>query len=305
MEPDMKPFARVSGILSALLPFALILRLYVYWQEIEPATGFFKEEALFCHVYNVAGFLVFFLCLVLSFLSGRKQKRSEKKAAEEARSDGEAKFEPSLIFDAPAEEPARPGELPLASRRCAQWRGVFSAFASFLPAFSLLCYAALFLTQPEASRNHLIWAVFSAVCGFFLFFFALLNSPRINRFRAFALMLPAFWSTWRLVQEYQDLDRFTNKTMYVGQFLFLISCTVFFCYLAQMLLGEKALFRPGQFAFSALPVIFFGCSARLPQLIAAVFQMAELDLVDGAALLVDLSLTVFVAGKMRTFLQKK
>ena len=127
-------------------------------------------------------------------------------------------------------------------RKIARWQGFFSAFASILPGFGFLSYSLAFVaTDLIRDRYHLVFAILSALSGTYFIFAAIGNSPRKSKLRAFSALLPAFWCTVRMVVEYRDLTRFINKTLYVGQFLFILSALVFFLYHAQLLLDEKVL----------------------------------------------------------------
>ena len=100
--------------------------------------------------------------------------------------------------------------------------------------------------------------------------------------------------------EYRDLARFVNKSLYIGQFLFIISALLFFLYQAQLFLGEAPFDRPNAYAFSALAVAYFGITCRLPQLIAVFGDKAAVDLVAASSMVIDLAITLLALVKTRT-----
>ena len=108
-----------------------------------------------------------------------------------------------------------------------------------------------------------------------------------------------------MIIEYRDLTRFLNKSLYVGQFLFVISALIFFLNQAEILLGEEKISRPNAYAFSGLSVIFFGVTARFPQLIAMMGNRIQFDLYTSTVLLADLAVTVFVASKLAVIAKRR
>lgn len=295
------PFFRTVLILG--LP-AFAVRIFVYWKELDAASGFFTDGGTACLLYNVLGFAVFFLALIFSF---SKKGESVEVISEEAPIDEEA--EEILIeeaLDPDLAEENRSDALPRFSARCAMWHGTLSAFASFLPGFGFLAYALSFFALEQNGFDLFQKALlfFSVLSGAYFLLSAFFNSAKSSRLRAFAALTPTLWCTIRLVVEYRDLARFVNKSLYIGQFLFIISCLVFFLYQAQILLGDRALIKPNSYLFTAIPPIFFGLTARLPQLVAILGDRMKPDLVDASTLLMDLALSIFIAVKFRSILQE-
>ena len=175
-----------------------------------------------------------------------------------------------------------------------------SAFLSILPGFGFLCYSLAFiLTGLHRESYHLLYTILSTLSGAYFIFTAIGNSERKNKLRAFFALTPAFWCTMRMVVEYRDLTRFINKSLYVGQFLFVLSAMIFFVYQAQLLLDEKTMLCPNAVAISALSVVFFGFTTRLPQLIAVFGDKVSVDLIDTAGILIDLAITLYALTKIR------
>lgn len=295
MNLNRKAFAVTARILSVAAIVATVLRLATYWLEIEAATGFFLKSGTACILYNVIGFAVFALMLLLAHKRYREPvlqapvlPTSETTLFTEEEEEGEP--------DALAES-ERLSEYP---RKIARWQGFFSAFASILPGFGFLSYSLAFVATDLIQESyHLVFAILSALSGAYFIFTAIRNSQRKSKLRAFLALLPAFWCTVRMVVEYRDLTRFINKTLYVGQFLFILSALVFFLYHAQLLLDEKVLLRPNTVVFSALAVVFFGITTRLPQLIAVFGDKVSVDLIDTAGIMIDLAITLYAFIKIR------
>lgn len=293
MNLNRKAFSLASRILFVAAIVCTLLRIATYWLEIEVSTGFFLKSGTACITYNVIGFAVFAATLVLSSLKG---KQNVMPAPVFQRSE-------TALF---AEEESSPEEVPEQDRlseyprKVARWQGFFSAFASILPGFGFLSYSLSFVATGLIEESyHLVFAILSALSGAYFIFAAIGNSQRKNKARAFFALAPAFWCTVRMVVEYRDLVRFINKTLYVGQFLFVLSALVFFLYHAQILLDEKPLLRPNTVAFSAMAVVFFGVTTRLPQLIAVFGDKVSVDLIDAAGILIDLAITLFAFVKIR------
>lgn len=301
---------------SAVAVIALVLRFYTYWVELDLPTGFFERTAIACLIFNIFGFIVFALCLLLSLSkSGRDTEKNNKSMPPD---------EADLLVHNPelpeAEQDYPEYFLQGFARKSAVWRGTLSSFASFLPGFGFLSYALSFFAEGAlkavsgswftASLSHLqdpyhlIFALLSFASGFYFLIYALKNTPERDKIRPFFALAPAFWCTLRLVIEYRDLTRFLNKELYIGQFLFIISAMVFFLYQAQLLFGEKPLYRPNSYAFSALAAAYFGITARFPQLIAAFGDRISLDIVDSATLFIDLAITLYIVVKLISVTKK-
>jgi len=349
MKFDRFYFRRAAAAVAVFLPFALLLRLLVYWKEVDADSGFFIAGNLFCTLYNVLALALFLLLLILPlFLRKReegkaRQSQQEAELAEEKEPEEDAVeeeqeeealekplFPPEeddfLIMDEPSfssrhsheeeeeeeeqEERSSSGGSSLSQNAlifgASTWQGFLTAVASLLPAFALIIYTFfLFLERSGAfTFLDLIYLSLSAICGIFFFVAAFWEPVGRKSARPFGFLLPAVWCCLRLVLEYQDIARFVNKSLYVGQFLFVISCLVFFLQQGQLLLEEKALFAPQSYAFSALSPVLLGFSARLPHLAAAAMNRVPIDSVDGAALLVDLALTVYVLAKLKALAEK-
>lgn len=295
MKFNKRLFRKVLAVLGILIPVMFVLRLVTYFTELDVSSGFFKENGTICTVYNGVGFAVFFLSLLLSF-----SKKGTPTGAPAARKTGndELLLHKQEVFD---EEEAYPQYFYQGfARKTVLWNGTLSAFSAFLPGFGFLAYALSFFTDDTLSGDSfaVIFSVLSVLSGAYFIFAAIRNSPERDRKQAFFALLPALWCTARLVVEYRDLARFVNKSLYIGQFLFLISAMTFFLYQAQLLLGEESLSHPNSYAFTALPTVFFGLTARLPQLIAGMTDRIPLDLVDAAGLLIDLAITLYIILKI-------
>ena len=190
---------------------------------------------------------------------------------------------------------------------CTTWQGTLSAFVTFLTGFAFFAYSLSFLTDPAMILDpyRQAFSLLSFLSGAYFLFAGLKSSRRKRKLLPFFALIPSLWCTVRMVIEYRDLARFINKSLYIGQFLFIISALIYLMYHAQMHLGEKIMTVPNKYLFSALATAFFGVSARLPQIIGAAFGRISMDLVDCAALFIDLAITCFVLVKLRVFLSKK
>lgn len=301
MKFDYKLFKKVLIGLGILSPLAFGLRLFTYWQELEVPTGFFSGNGAGCYVFNVFGFAVFFLCLALTYRKKGSYIGSSAVSSAPARVENEDDLlrQEEEVFEEVQEEFPQ-YFLHGFSKKCAMWFGTFSAFAALFPGFGLISHGLSFLLDKEGTSDPytLIYALLTLISGSFFLFYGFRNSCERSRFAAFFALVPAFWCTLRMITEYRDLTRFLNKSLYVGQFLFVISALIFFLNQAQILLGEDLLARPNAYAFSGLSVVFFGITARLPQLFAIMGERIQTDLYSSTVLLADLSLTVFVAAKL-------
>jgi len=273
-------FGKMLKVMAVLIPLGLLLRLYTYWGEIAIPTTFFSGRGIVCALYNGIGFVFFGLCLVFSM-----RTKAEKGASLAAQDESSDRSETILGGFA---------------GKTAVWEGTLSAFATFLSGFGFLAYALswIFSENFQTDLYQMVFAALSVLSGLYFILVGLKNSLRRARARAFFALLPALWCMVRMVMEYRDLARFVNKSLYIGQFLFLISAMIFFVYQAQLLLGEKALFRPNAYGFLSLSCVYFGLTARLPQLFAALLDRVYVDLVDASSLLIDLAITLYVAVKV-------
>lgn len=307
-------YRKALVILGILTPLMFVLRLITYFSELDMKSGFFHSNGTLCIVYNAVGFSLFFLSLILSV----SKKGSPIIFAFDAEKTREAVETTAESIDFLLEEPEEDAMEELLEEKEAEekgdspryfhhgfireavtWSGTLSAFATFLPGFSFLAYALLSCANKSLSGDTMgiLLTVLSVLSGAYFIFAAIRNSAALDRKQALFALLPALWCTARLVTEYLDLTRFQNKSLYVGQFLFLISGMIFFVYQAELLLGEKSMTHPNAYAFTLLPVLYFGLSARLPQLVAGMADRVFLDLVDASGLLIDLALTLYALIK--------
>ncbi|MBR4288631.1 MAG: hypothetical protein IKT50_04265 [Clostridia bacterium] len=301
MNFNKQLYRKTIFVFGVLTPIVFVLRLITYFSELDVASGFFHGNGTLCTVYNILGFCVFFLSLFLSFSKkGTPVSAAKPKSTDEE----ELLIHNQEVLD---EEELFPQYFHQGfTRKTVVWNGTLSAFATFLPGFGFLAYALSFFTHKSLASDAfgILFSVLSVLSGVYFIFTAIRNSPERDRKQAFFAMLPALWCTARLVTEYRDLARFVNKNLYIGQFLFLISAMIFFLYQAQLLLGEESLTRPNSYAFTAIPVVFFGLTARFPQLIAGMADRVRLDLVDASGLLIDLAITLYVIIKVRAILKR-
>lgn len=303
MKFDRKNFCRVLILLSFLSLIAFAFRVYTYWKEIEIVTEFFSGSKMICTAYNVLGFFVFFVCLALSQKKGGilLSEKQEPKKKEVWTSDFMTEEPDEMI---PQEKEEESENLPDFCKKSVLWQGTLSAFLTLLPGFGFLAFSLSFVaTNTLSDPYQFIFAILSALSGAYFLFTGLVNSPKKIPSRPFFALVPALWCTVRMVVEYRDLTRFVNKTLYIGQFLFIISTMVFFLYQAQILVGDKPLNRPNAYAFSALPVVFFGFTARLPQLFAVLGDKITVDLIGASCLMIDLAITLYAMMKIKTLLK--
>ncbi len=307
MKYDRKLFRIIFYFVAILAVPAIALRLITYWTELEINTGFFAKEPTACLIYNGMGFFVFFLCLFFSVQKFIRTREKKKKRAENDHTTVAPGIGANTLLMQNQEVHEVEEDLPHLflqgfARKSAVWEGTLSAFATFLPGFGFLAYALSFVFNPEIELNayYLAFSVLSALSGAYFIFTGIGNSSQRSASRPFFALLPALWCTVRMVVEYRDLARFVNKTLYIGQFLFIISAMIFFLYQAQLLLGEKAMFAPASYSFSALATAFFGVTGRLPQLFAVMGDRISMDLVDSSTLVIDLAITLFVLIKIRS-----
>lgn len=308
MNFDYKMLKKALIAFGFLAPIGLCLRLFTYWKELEITTGFFSGNGAGCFIYNVIGFVVFFLCLLLSL-----NKRGsfvgasvDKAPSPDEEGDDLLRQEEEELFDEIVEDYPE-YFLHGFAKKCSVWYGTFSAFAALLPGFGLVSHGLSFLIEKEnySDLYAMVYAVIALISGAFFLLYAFRNSSERSHFVAFLALVPAFWCTLRMIVEYRDLTRFLNKSLYVGQFLFVISALIFFLYQAEILLGEEKITRPNAYAFSGLAVLFFGVTARFPQLIAMMGDQIQFDLYTSTALLADLAVTVFVVSKLAAIAKRR
>ncbi len=311
MNFDRKSAKRIFQFLGMISPVAIALRLFTYWKEIEIATGFFTGKGTACLCYNVFGFAVFFLCLLMAY-----RKKNYVKTENRRHRDDSVEISPEIgantlliqnqeVFE--AEEDLPHLFLQGFARKIAIWEGTLSAFTTFLPGFGFLAYALSFLTHPNLSGDpyNLIFAVLSVFSGMFFILNAIQNAPEKSSKKPFFALIPAFWCTVRLVVEYRDITRFVNKGIYVGQFLFIISTLIFFVHQAQLLFGEDRYAAPNTYAYAGMAAAFFGVTCRFPHLLAVLGDRVSMDLIDAASLLMDLAITVFILMKISVIIRKR
>ena len=308
MKLDYKLFKKIILAFAVLAPLSFILRIYTYWKELDVTTGFFSGNGAGCFVFNVIAFVVFFLCLILTY----HKKGSTVGSAVVPVPRNTALDDDSLVVQDSnpldeAEEEFPQYFLHGFAKECAIWPGTFSAFAAFFIGFGFLSHGiSFFLDHNTLSDPYaLIYMVLSLISGIFYLYYTFRNSSERSRLVAILALAPAFWCTLRMVIEYRDLTRFLNKDLYVGQFLFVIAALVFFLYQAQILLGEDALSRPNAYVFSGAAVAFLGLTARLPQLFAIMGARLHIDLYTSTSLLADLAITLFVTSKLITTTKRK
>ena len=299
MKLNYKLLKRLLIFLAVLTPVAFGLRLYTYWKEMDAASYFFRDSGIICSVFNGICLGVFFICLLFSFSKkGVDVSASEGDASPRRKAAEDLLVQDEELFDA---EEAFPQYFHkgFAKKACV-WNGTLSAFACLLPGFGFLCYALSFLMDKDNLRDLyvMVFAALSLLSGAFFLLSAFRNSFEKSKFFAFFALVPALWATLRMIVEYRDLTRFINKSLYVGQFLFVLSILIFFLYQGQILLGEESLSRPNSYAFSAVAAVFLGVVARLPVLIALIGDQVRLDLVDASSLLMDIAITLFIAVKL-------
>lgn len=307
MNFDYKLFKKALIVFGILTPLAMGMRFFTYWNELEVTTGFFSGNGAGCFIFNLIGFILFFLCLLLTCHKGGSfvGESGEKKHSPDFEDDDLLRQEGEVFEEIVEEYPEF--FLHGFAKKCALWFGTYSAFAALLPGFGLLSHGLSFLIEKESLSDiySLIYALIAVVGGGFFLLYAFRNSAERSRFVAFLALVPAFWCTFRMIIEYRDLTRFLNKSLYVGQFLFVISALIFFLNQAEILLGEEKISRPNAYAFSGLSVIFFGVTARFPQLIAMMGNRIQFDLYTSTVLLADLAVTIFVASKLAVIAKRR
>ena len=307
MKLDYKLAKKVLLTLAFLSPLAFGLRLYTYWNELEITTGFFSGNGAGCFIYNCIGFAVFFLCLLLAL---RKKGSFVGSSVAPSPSSSLQSEEVSLlvqesgVYDAEQDFPQY--FLHGFAKKCAIWFGTFSAFAALFPGFALISHAfSYFVNQATDDPYNLIYAALSLASGVFFLIYSFRNSSERSHFVAFFALIPTFWCTFRMIVEYRDLTHYLNKSLYIGQFLFVISALVFFLYQAEILLGEDQISRPNAYVFSGISVVFFGLTARIPTVIAIMGERTATDLFTSTCLLADLAITLFVASKLMVTAKRK
>ncbi len=305
MNFNRKLLKRLLLCLSIVAPISFALRMFSYFTELDVATGFFKNNGIVCMIYNGIGFLVFGICLLFTRSKKGIPAISPKPDSTDVLSDDTILMQETHVYGPEKDFP----ELfhQGFAKKTTVWDGTTSAFATMLPGFGFISYALSFITDSAliADPYHILLVALSLLSGIFFLLTAFRNSARIRKSMAFFGLLPALWCTVRMVIEYRDLARFVNKTLYIGQFLFIISLLVFFVYQAQILLGEKALFSSNAYAFSAVSVVFFGITARLPHLFAMLGDRTSINLVDATSLLMDLAITLFAFIKLRAIVKTR
>lgn len=296
MKFNRRLLEKLLILLAILTPVCIALRLFTYWNELNVSTGFFLGASTGCLLFNIFAFLVFFLCLCFSFSKkGKSLNKRRSKAKEVLLKEDELLIQTKRLSD-------DEDKLTLSGfdKAVGTWSGTLSAFAPLFLALAFICFGVAILLEKENYSNYYQLALtgFSFLSSLFFLFLAFKNTAEKSPAMAFLGLSPVLWCALRLLCEYRDLTRFMNKSLYVGQFLFVISALIFFVYQAQFLLGDKNLLRPNSYAFNALLVLFLGLGARLPHLIALLGDKTTMTLSDSTALLVDLAITVFAAIKI-------
>lgn len=297
MKLNRSLLKKIVILLSVLTPVCFALRVYTYWKEFNPNTGFFRGEAFGCTLFNIFALIVFFLCLVFSFSKKGIALTKKQPKIETALSPEDELLLQAKDLDLYEEEESNCTEFEKTVRT---FRGTLSAFGSLFLAFSFLAFGiGIILTKENLSDfYHLALLAFAFFSGFFYLAFTFKNSTEKSSAMAFAALSPVLWCTLRLLSEYRDLTRFMNKSLYVGQFLFIITALVFFVYQAQLILGDEKLLFPNSYAFNLASLLFLGLVARVPALIAFLGDRIAFDLADTTSLIVDLAITVFAGIKL-------
>lgn len=309
MKFDRRTMNLLLRVLFILLPVAFGLRMYTFWVEIDPITGFFTGRGAGCVTFNAIGIAIFFVCLLLARIVKGDVivPRKKPKTVPTAKDFEEKELLVRNQELAEEEEDFPEFFLQGVARKSAMWRGTRTAFAHFLPGFFFLFFFLTFFVHAEQLKNPLIlvYALLTLLSAVYFLWSAFVNSPEIRKGRAFFALTPAAWYTVRMVVEYRDLVRFVNKAMYAAPFLFLLSAMIFFLYQAQLLLGDPAMDRPNAYIFSALPVIFFGLAERFPYLLAMMSTRVSMDLTDVSCVLMDLGIAFYALIKLRAVLKSE
>lgn len=296
MKFNRKLLERFMIALLILAPICIAIRLFTYWNEINAITGFFKDSSVGCLLYNTIAFLIFFLCIIFSLNQKGKNLAKRKKTSKKP-----LFAEEEMIFGG---KEAEDGEDKLSAtgfeKSVSTFEGTLSAFSLIFLALTFVSYGIAILLSRENYSDYykLTLSLLSFLSGVFFLYFTFRNTTERNPVLGFFALTPVLWCILRLLTEYQDLTRFMNKGLYVGQFLFAISAFLFFLYQSQFLLGDKELTKPNSYAFEALSLLFFGMTARVPHLFALLGDKITMDLTDSTTLLVDLAITIFVAIKV-------
>lgn len=297
----------IAVICLCLAALLFSLRMVLIWRDVDVSTGLFHGGAsTLCMVYNGVGTAL----LVGALVAASVVRRLRKKNGEE--SVPEAPVQPDVNQDEPlfseVMEPNQPA-VPVREasddlKTATTWEGTLSAFSYLLPGFGFLFFALSFVLQGNKDALTLLFCLVSAACGGYFLLMGFRNKTDRNVPLAFFGLIPALWATLRMIIEYRDVDKYANRGMYTANLIFLVCVVCFFIYQAQVALGNKTYAMPLSWFASALLVVIFGLSARIPQLLGLLFdRLGTMDLVDAASLLLDLSITLFAALKIRRMLR--
>lgn len=301
MNDPKRGLARAAAATFLFSIALFLLRMVVIWRDVDSATGLFRQPTSFlCGVYNGVGAVllgVYFLAALVLYARSKKTPAAPVQDPDAELSEALDRFD--HVFSEEEEEEKVDDPVPGAVRDAATWNGTLSAFSYFLPGFGFLFFALSFLLQGKMDLLTVLFCLLSAASGVFFLLSGTLNRSKRHGQLAFFGLIPALWATLRMVIEYRDVEKFINRGLYTGNLLFLIAAVGFFIYQAQMILGEENYAQPQSWAATALLVILFGLSARLPQLLGLFLdRLGTMDLRDAASLLLDLSLTLFAGMKV-------
>ncbi len=291
-----KTFQKLLIFISICTPITFLLRLWILFKTVDPQSGFFRTSSLFCTLFNIIAFAAFFFLLIVAI---RLSRKGAEAAEEEVSAEGDFlyyKEEDEL----PEVDPADPDFLHGFAASSKTWLGTLSAFSYFLLGFGFLFSAFASVPEESAAFRYAL-VILQLVGGVSLLIGAVQNSSKKSVPLSFLSLAPALYFAVRMVVEYRDVAQYANKSLYIGQFLFLISALLFFLYQAEISLGWPAYAHPDLYAASALLCVFFGCNTVLPKFIAVFAAVATLSAADTAALLVNLALTLFAAAKLVAF----
>lgn len=298
MKFNRSGLKKLMIFLAILTPICFALRLYTYLNEFNANTGFFHGKSFGCTLFNIFALLVFFLCLLLSF-----SKKGDGLKTKEARIEFSGSPEDDLLVQARNLElsETKTSKYTGFEKTVRSFAGTLSAFATLFLSLSFFSFAITLLLTEGTLKDYYEIALlaFSVLGGLFFLLFAFKNSPKANNGMALFALTPVLWCALRLLTEYRDLTRFMNKSLYVGQFLFVIATLIFFVYQAQLILNDKALLKPNSYGFNLLSVLFFGLTARVPVLVAVLTEKITLNLIDSSSLLIDLAITLYAAVKLK------
>lgn len=292
-----------GALVIASLLFAV--RMVVIWRDVDASTGLFRTgDSSFCALYNVTSVLLLVGALAAALAAGRMWRKNGPPAPKgdpvrEAMRRNDPFFSELDDYD-DEEESEDYADPQTAAAAASTWEGTLSAFSYLLPGFGFLFFALSFVLQGGRDLLTVLFCMISAACGLYFLIAGLRNSPDKSVPFAFAGLTPAVWAALRMIIEYRDVEKYANRGMYTANLIFLVAVVCFFVYQSQVALGNESYAMPLSWFATALLVVIFGLSARLPQLLGLVFdRLGKMDLVDAASLLLDLALALFAGLKLR------